>query len=85
MENRCTTILHSKRNVILPSDPNNEDSKKSQQSNIGAGIAIGVGVGLALGSAMDNVGAGLAIGIAVGVAIGAGMQRKKNSGHDEDQ
>lgn len=63
----------------MTSDPKKDDDAKSNQTMMGAGIAIGAGMGIALGSAMDNVGAGLAIGMAVGIAIGSGMQRKKNS------
>ncbi len=68
----------------MSSDPKKKDVKMSNESMIGAGIALGVGVGLAIGNAMNNVGAGLAIGLAVGIASVVEMQRKKNSEKDED-
>jgi hypothetical protein len=58
---------------------NTNDNNKSEQTVIGAGLAIGVGLGLIFGGAIGNVGAGLVIGIAAGIGFATAQLKKKES------
>ena len=58
---------------------NTNDNNKSEQTVIGAVLAIGVGLGLIFGGAIGNVGAGLVIGIAAGIGFATAQLKKKES------
>ncbi len=59
-------------------------NKRTRESYMGAGIAIGVGLGVALGAAIDNIGLGIALGAGLGVVFGAIQEAQAHKENGED-